>query len=219
MTVKDLLNKVYSGKYQQPGYEKELKRDLNQLISAANKRIIKLRSAEQDTGITPAIVRMYDEQGKFNNNGKFSSKGVDTPQDMLNEINDLKKFLSAKTSTVSGFKTVMIKDVKTRLGGKFGWSKSKSQKKISTENIKKFWETYNKLESSAKLRNGVYNFDSERIIKMLWDNSFGEGLDNIDFDEIMLRVENTLNEELRAYEEESKQKAAEIAKYTGNIRW
>ena len=218
-TVQQILNKNYSGKYQQTGYEKELKTDLNTLISAANKRLIKLRSAEEDTGITPGIIRVFENQGLFAPNGKFSSKGIDKPEDILNEINNVKRFLKAKTSTVRGFKQTMIKDIKTRLGSKFGWSQSKSQRKISTKNIKSFWETYNKLESSSKLKNGIYDFDSERIIKMLWDNSFGTGNEDINFDEVMLQVENALNEELQAYEEESKRKAAEITKYTGNIRF
>lgn len=218
-TVQQILNKSYSGRYQQPGYAKEIKQDLNTLISAANKRIIKLRSAEQDTGITPGIIRQFENQGLFAANGKFSSKGINDPADVLNEINNLKRFLKAKTSTVRGYKQVMIKDVKTRLGDKFGWSSAKSQRKISTKNIKSFWDTYNKIESSAKLRNGIYNFDSERIIKMLWALSFGSGDSDIDFDDIMLRVENKLVEEIEAYEEESKRKAAEISNYTGNIRY
>ena len=218
-TVSDILSKSYTGKYQQPGYEKELKQDLNTLISAANKRIIKLRSAEQDTGITPGIIRTFESAGKFNAYGKFSSKGVDDPAEILNKIQDLKKFFKAETSTVSGFKRVMIKETKNRIGEKFGWSKYKSQKNISTENIKQFWETFNKLEASAKLKNGVYNFDSERIIKKLWGYSFGRGKDEIDFDKVMMKLEAKVEKEIRAHERRSKEEAAKITNYTGKIRY
>lgn len=104
--------------------KKNLSRLAGRIQSAANKRIKRLR----EKGVaeySPAIIR------SLGNRVKFSIKGK-TRNEILKEFKAIRRFLQAKTSSLSGFKAY-----KKRMESKIGTE-------LDNEKMKKMWEIFRK---------------------------------------------------------------------------
>ena len=101
----------------------ELAKVVSQLGSAANKRVKRFEQKGIETPATKGLQR---------SGGNISVKGKNINQ-LRSEYVRAKTFLSAKTSTSKGFKTVK-KQFEKRIGGA-----------LTPEETKKFWSAYNKL--------------------------------------------------------------------------
>lgn len=102
----------------------DLKKISSRLVSASNKRIRRLKSKELNTPSLQNIARGQE----------FSIKGK-TRNQVLNTFKQMKNFLTAKTSTISGARKVQ-KEFVERIGLNQPMNKTQT---------KKFWKVYDKL--------------------------------------------------------------------------
>lgn len=104
--------------------KENLARITGRIQSAANKRIKRLR----EKGVaeySPAIIRSLGNKVKFSIRGKSRAS-------ILKEFSQIKRFLQAKTSSLSGFKAY-----KKRIESKIGTP-------LDNERMKKMWEIFRK---------------------------------------------------------------------------
>ena len=132
--------------------EKELKEALNVGVSASNKRLRRLREKGLSSSyVERAIARNELDKRK---KGHFTSKHK-TQAQMSRELNEVKNFLKAKTTTIRGAQAVN-KKVAERIG--------KSYEDFSTEGQKNFWTLYNRV---AKEYPHLAYQDSDQIQKLV----------------------------------------------------
>lgn len=173
MSIKDILNMPIQQINSMN--RADLSAVASRLVSASNKRIRRLE-ASPNGKMSPSYLS-YKKRGK-----PFSVKGKDVNQ-LRNEMKQMKKFLSQKTSSVSGWKKFK-KQFEKRVGGS-----------MTPEQTDKFWKVYRRLEEEE---GGVIQIiqDSDRIQKLLHqeiaqngsvDEIFQNMMDNLDkmYDELM----------------------------------
>lgn len=122
--------------------ESDLRRITSRLVSAGNKRI---RRLETKGIITPA----YRGLGSNTRLSTKLPKGVDKTQRvnaLRQEFSRARSFLSAKTSTIGGYKQ-FTEQVKTDLADSLGVKKSS----LKSINISKGYEIFHKLQESGQI--------------------------------------------------------------------
>lgn len=103
----------------------ELKKVTSRLVSASNKRLRRLKADKTNMGI-------YSPSYRKN---QFSVKGLNRNQ-TLSQFKAMKNFLTAKTSTLKGWK-MYRREVEIRLGGK-----------LPKNMERKYWRVYRKFAES-----------------------------------------------------------------------
>lgn len=117
--------------------ERELRKIVSQLASAANKRVKRLRAAP--LGESSKAYQYAAEGGsRTSDGGFFSTKGKNLNQ-LRAEYSRLRHFMKMKTSTAGGWKKVR-KEFTERMGG--GFSSEAAEKR--------FWREYRKFEELHK---------------------------------------------------------------------
>lgn len=144
--------------------EKDFRKNLTILISAANKRIKRGEKTEKDI-VSPYLQKYLGT--------RFSLKNK-SYTDTLNEYREVKQFLENKTSSISGYKKLLKESVKKL-----------KEKGIKTDikHIKQLWSIYNKLEERDPWisEQGKVNYDLQKDI----NESIKDGLN---MDEIMEKL-------------------------------
>ena len=162
--------------------EKDFRKNLTILISAANKRIKRAKTSDK-LFISPYL------QKHLNDN--FSIKGK-SYIDALKEYRKVKQFLENKTSSISGYKKLLKESVKKlRVKGV----------KTDIEHTKKLWDIYNKLTERDPwlAEQGKVNYNLQKDI----NESIKDGLNADDIiknmsekiDEIYENLEDMSNDE------------------------
>lgn len=106
----------------------------NRLVSAANKRVRYLENDKKGIGQSSPMYQYIKERGVFSVRGKTRSQ-------IMSEIKDMRFFLLAKSSTVRGWSRIR-KNVETRLSQKLSTKSSKVNIKLSNEEYKNLWSSY-----------------------------------------------------------------------------
>lgn len=141
--------------------DKDLKRNISMLTSAANKRIRRLEEVDKDA----PIVRYYKKHG-----GKFSVAGK-TRNQLIAEYNRVSDFLTAQTSTVRGLKK-WKKDVAKAVYKKvndIGETEEINEKEEKDfindllENNKAFWKAVTRIQDTYNIEDKyeVWEFVSD----------------------------------------------------------
>ena len=112
----------------------ELKKNVQILASAANKRLARLGSTEIGK-IAPAYLSAAKRSYTGTAGGKFGTAGKSRNQ-LLNEYKAVKSFLQMKTSSVSAWKEVRKKS----------YERAGVELSDDAEKEREFWATYRKLE-------------------------------------------------------------------------
>lgn len=162
MTIKDLMNldNIYQLDL------KDSKAVLNRLVSAANKRLERLRKTKTSS---PALIRRMKRKKRSPNRlnydstgyDKFSSKGVKTANDARVKIRQLQKFLQSKTSTVRGYNQYRKELAKRGLVFR------------NRTDERKFWQVYEKLLEDLGGEIGNI-FKSDEVQKWLHEEMYGQ---------------------------------------------
>ena len=143
-----------------------LKSVVEQMTRVANRRINNLNKSE--IGKYSPALKALNEAGikKFSTRGFKDLKPKDVSK-LVHQYSQLKKFLSAKTSTISGWNKVRS-GIAKRTGAKKLFQteyKSARSAKIWQNREKRFWKLYNQLVDNY---GGIITqLDSDRIQKML----------------------------------------------------
>jgi len=168
--------------------KKDLARITGRIQSAANKRIKRLR----EKGVaeySPAIIRSLGDKVKFSIKGK-------TRNEILKEFVSIKRFLNAKTSSLSGFKAY-----KKRIEEKVG-------EPLTNERMKEMFKIFRKYRESNiaifhrinKLANQK-NYGSDQAEKFI-----SEALkDGKDEGEILQKLDKKLHDVYENLEEQEEQ--------------
>lgn len=166
MAIKDIIDMDHDALIRLSRKENisEFRSTVREMINVSNKRITRLLKSEIGE-FSPAYQKLVDAGIT-----KFSTKGLykaDT-SDLLHQYSVLKKFLTSKTSTISGWNRVRSA-VGKRIGAKGLFQKtykSKRSAKYWMNRENKFWKTYNKLVDEY---GGIISqLDSDRIQKVLY---------------------------------------------------
>ena len=143
--------------------------ELSKLVSAyastANKRIVALGATEQGQ-LAPSYKSVIEGGGKFSVKGKSQGQ-------LQAEFARVKRFLSQKTSTISGYKQVRTK-VKENIGGEF--------KNISQE--REFWRRYKQFERDNKEL--VKNMGSPQVMSLFYNRM--DDLSNEDISDMLTNI-------------------------------
>lgn len=124
----------------------ELAKVVSQLASAGNKRLRRLERTPMGTESRPYRTAM--------DVGNFSVKGK-TQGQLQNEFKRVREFLTAETSTVSGWKSYKRKVYK-RIGGKFE----------SEDSERAFWRAYRRIAKSEKVLHRSYgSTETQRYLR------------------------------------------------------
>ena len=174
-----------------------LKSVVEQMTRVANRRINNLNKSE--IGKYSPALKSLNEAGikKFSTRGFKDLKSKDVSK-LVHQYSQLKKFLSAKTSTISGWNKVRS-GIAKRTGAKKLFQteyKSARSAKIWQNREKRFWNLYNKLVDNY---GGIITqLDSDRIQKMLMtiQTSKGKKSDD-DISEVMNKYIDQLYEAAR----------------------
>ena len=179
-TVNDLINMDYNAFVQLTKKEniENLKSVVTQMVKVANRRINNLNKSEIGK-FSPALQSLKSAGIK-----KFSTKGIKsiTSKDvnkLVKQYSTLKSFLSAKTSTISGWNRVRSQIAKRTGATKLFQKEYKSQRSATIwhNREKRFWKLYNQLVDNY---GGIITqLDSDRIQQMLMtiQNSKGKKTD------------------------------------------
>lgn len=137
-----------------------LKQVLNKLISTANKRVKRLEKKGIER-YSPAYRRVQtDNADAYINSGKsiraFSSRGLNTRNEIEQEVKRVKSFLESESSTIKGVES-QREEIKKELG---------EFESIEQEN--EFWDVYHKWIKTHKNINARFN-DSFQVRDMLFD--------------------------------------------------
>lgn len=142
---------------------RELSALTSRLVSAANKRIRRLGSTEESRQ-SPSY-KGYEKRGKM-----FSVKGKDTAK-LREEFNNVARFLNAKTSSITKWKTFKTKTQQTFSERIYNSLNKQSRIKTSPKEIynkinwKDFWNLYSALKDEYGMS---LNGNSTRIQKKLF---------------------------------------------------
>lgn len=179
-TVNDLINMDYNAFVQLTKKEniENLKSVVTQMTRVANRRINNLNKSEIGK-FSPALQSLKSAGIK-----KFSTKGISSIKSkdvnkLVKQYSTLKSFLSAKTSTISGWNRVRSQIAK-RTGATKLFQKEYKSKRSATiwhNREKRFWKLYNQLVDNY---GGIITqLDSDRIQQMLMtiQNSKGKKTD------------------------------------------
>lgn len=181
MTVKDIMNADFPTLYNLP--EKELRQVVQQLSSAANKRVANLRKSATG-GYSPALKAA--EQGSFRTSagGLFGTRGKNYNQ-LRNELKRVSGFMGKETSSMKGWKNVN-KRVRERLGTD-----------IPQESMGNFWKIYREIEERNKNITGWDSVGVQRSIA----RQIGQGTS---IDNLIANVEREIQQgyEDAAYDED-----------------
>lgn len=155
ISIQDILSGDWDG-YNKLGDE-DLRKLTSRLVSASNKRIVRLQKAKLQN-VSSAFIKRTREK-----NVKFSVKNK-TRNEVLHEFRKAKEFLRSKTSTVSGARAFK-KATEKRLGGGFYTKAGKPSERLE----KSFWNGYRRfMEENAGLAEAVFGQDySERVQEFL----------------------------------------------------
>lgn len=179
-TVNDLINMDYNAFVQLTKKEniENLKSVVIQMVKVANRRINNLNKSEIGK-FSPALQSLNSAGIK-----KFSTKGISSIKSkdvnkLVKQYSTLKSFLSAKTSTISGWNRVRAQIAKRTGATKLFQKKYKSQRSATIwhNREKRFWKLYNQLVDNY---GGIITqLDSDRIQSMLMtiQNSKGKKTD------------------------------------------
>lgn len=172
LSIENILNMDLSGLK-----ESDLRAVASRMVSASNKRLRRLQS--NPTGKISPILNKYQSQ--------FSIKGKNYNQ-VQHQVAQMREFLSAKTSTLKGWKKVK-KSVEKRVGGE-----------LNEQQYNKLWKVYN---STFKTRGGeMSQYDSKQLQQMLY-SMVSTGRKNKSISSLKQEFENALNvmyEEMQTYE-------------------
>ena len=160
LTIKELLNMDITDLNKM--HEKELRKMVGRLRDAGNKKIKRL----QKTGLSTPALRQVERSG-----GLFSTKDKNLNQ-LRAEYQRIKAFVSAKTSTASGYKKAQAETRKEF---------EKKGIKVSQDKLDKMFKVYEKLRkddpsiSVSQLKYGVLkelsmmndDFDPEKAILLM----------------------------------------------------
>lgn len=136
---------------------------VKQMTQVANRRINNLMKDEVGK-YSPALKPLHDAGME-----KFTTKGLNnrSTNDLMHDYSQLKKFLKAKSSTISGWKEIRS-NIAERTGAKKLFQnefKSKRSATIWHNREARFWKLYNKLQDNY---GGVLTeLDSNRIQEVL----------------------------------------------------
>lgn len=148
-TINSLINLDYDTlvELQRKENRASLESVVRQMVTVANRRINKLTS-EPIGKYSPALQNLKENTGK----AKFSTKGLTkaTTGKLISEYSRLKKFLTAKSSTLSGWKKIRSNIAKRTGASKLFGDKFKSDRsaKIWHNRELRFWHMYNKLKDN-----------------------------------------------------------------------
>lgn len=156
------------------------------LANTANRRIRELKT---DTigKYSPAYSRLKDSGINKFNTKSYATMGTNK---LMEELGTLKRFLTAKTSTLGGWKKVRTK-IGERTGAKKLFSttrKSDRSAKIWQNREKRFWELYNKL---------VDNYGA--IITQLNSNKIQEMLTKIQLQRNQAKTDEDISKAMTVY--------------------
>lgn len=179
-TINDLINMDYNSFVQLTKKEniESLKAVVNQMVKVSNRRINNLNKSEIGK-FSPAL-KSLESAGikKFSTRGLSSIKSKDVNK-LVKQYTTLKSFLSAKTSTISGWNRVRSQIAKRTGATKLFQKEYKSQRSATIwhNREKHFWKLYNQLVDNY---GGILTqLDSDRIQQMLMtiQNSKGKKTD------------------------------------------
>lgn len=147
---------------------KSLKAITNKLVSAANKRLRRLKTSDYGT-LSPVYRK-----------DPFSTRGKKSRSALIKEYKEAKTYLTAKTSSVRGWNRYRG-EMETRIGGKLPKGKAK-----------KFWRVYRKFAESNYGGIQAVQKGSERMQRFIRS----EYIDNkvLDEDELLESAEKALND-------------------------
>ena len=188
--VKDLINMDYNRIVELSKKENigSLKSVVTSLANTANRRIREL--TKDEIGKYSPAYKILTDSGT----NKFNVKEIQNlnSTQLVEEYNTLKRFLKAKTSTLSGWKRVR-KAIGTRTGAKklFGTErKSARSAKLWMNREKRFWSLYNKL---------IDNYGG--IISQLNSNQIQEVLSKIQLSRNQARTDDEISQAITVYVE------------------
>lgn len=134
--------------------ESELRDVVQQLASAANKRLKRLSQSE--TGrMSPAYQKAMERSYTTSRGGKFGTEGKNLNK-LRKEYQAVRNFLGLKTSGLSGWNKVQ-RATEKRLGVKRG--------EVSPQGWSDFWKAYRELEKTNP--GGVQAYGSEEAQRLL----------------------------------------------------
>ena len=146
LSINDIMNLGFD--FLNSLQEKDIKKVTSRLVSAANKRIRRLRDSE--------VGKYSPSLDKINKMGRmFSVEGKNTNQ-VRNEFKQVKAFLQKKTSTISGYKAVRKKTME-RLGIK-KWD--------SPQQERDFWSMYREIVEIGGGDEAIKNVFGSNIIQL-----------------------------------------------------
>lgn len=249
-TVKQILKKSYqaeSHKLSDEEFLAILKKDTYTLVSAANKRLKRMKQWETQYGVESPVISYYQDHNKFDRDMKFSARGLDNKEDLMNEITKLRRFLRSETTTKKGFYDVMFTQKKEELAkiynvgtkDKVNRVLTSSEEKliksmsgeITDDFIREYWRSFNKIKETAQLSRGVFNWtheESERFVKMLFEEASNYGNKNVNWDNVIQKANDVIvqkeQEVLEKYNleseqiyEQTKQKGGPTSPYSGGF--
>ena len=133
------------------GEAKALRREVQQLADAANKRLRRLQKSSE----TSLALIGHERQGL----GRFTTKGK-KDSELLAEFKRAKEFLEAKTSTIAGAKESKKNVIEA--------TNQRMDVQMDEETAKAYWETMKKvLEQTPKLtleQASVTSFDAQKMV-------------------------------------------------------
>lgn len=158
----------------------DLKKNVQILASAANKRLARLGSTEIGQ-ISPAYISAMKRSYTGSAGGKFGTAGKSRNQ-LLNEYKAIKSFMSLKTSSVSSWRKVR----------EASYKQAGIEPTDDPEKEKAFWAAYRKIESmypnmkskgydSATLKSDLRKVMNGQSAKMIIDDVNRYNLHNRDF--------------------------------------
>lgn len=138
----------------------ELKQGIKALARTANQRIYRLR----ESGVYSPALR------NVNNNGKFGVMGKKTDYELRSEFLRVQRFLSSKTSTVTGARKYNV-EIYERLG--------MNPNQYTQEDLQNFWDVYNEIKDNEG-SNAFYTLGSERLQELIVEyRDAGKSYDDI----------------------------------------
>ena len=198
--LKDIINMPYESLINLSKKENTeyLKSAVKYLTQSANRRIKTLLESPVGS-FSPAYKKLKDAgMTKFDVRWLNKATSKDTGK-LLEQFSEVKKFLQAKTSTISGWQKVRNQIAKRTGSKKLFQKEYKSKRSASywTNKEKKFWNLYNKLVD--EFGGIITELDSDRIQKMLYKIQNFKGIRK-DKDDAFIQgvMENYIDELYRA---------------------
>ena len=167
LKIQDILNKSYQEIMTLD--QQDLKKLVNRLVSAGNKRLRRLK-ADKIGRLSPAM-----EKNMFSTRGK----GLNS---LRREFTRIKSFMKKKTSTISGFKKLQTAT----------WKRLGLKKKPSLKFMKQFWKTYRKFEGDYY---ALFEYLKEKLGSETIQRLISEGLSHgLTQEEILTRLDELVTD-------------------------